>query len=192
MRNEKLQAFIDELEGILLRSSGAYKGRHVAETVFKTLATVPGEAGQTVPADLQVLRHLPRCLEISAQSETGGIGRALEALLPRIPWKASQGYDDKTFSENHANAVLVGKGGIEERADYTIGISLAAPRISYPMHNHPPEELYLTLAGGEFRHGEEGWTTVATGQTFYNTPGIIHAMRAIDDPLLAIWIFGAR
>jgi quercetin dioxygenase-like cupin family protein len=194
MRDPRLQAFLNSLEVSLLESPHTFPGRHVAEMVFRALGDAPGEPQETESADLPVLECLGRAVEIAKteSSRTQPIGAALEPLLPHLPWRRSKGYDDPAFIEGHANAVLVGNGGLERRSDFTIGISLAAPNTAYPMHNHPPEELYLTMAGGEFRHGEDDWTRVGTGETFYNTPGIIHAMRATADPLLAIWVFGQR
>lgn len=194
MRDPKLQTFIDRLEAALLSKPDAFDGRHVAEMVFPALKDVPGERGDVETDDFPVLANLPRAIELArSQSErTTPVADALEPLLPLLPWWQSDEYDDPAFNAGHANAVIVGKGGLEQRTDFTIGISLTAPNTAYPLHNHPPEELYLAVAGGEFRHGDDDWSRVATGGTFYNTPGIIHSMRAATDPLLAIWIFGRR
>lgn len=194
MRNPKLQTFIDCLETALLAEPEAFEGRHVADMVFTALRNVPGEANEAETDDFQVLENLPRAIDISkATSErTRSVAEALEPLLPLLPWWQSDDYDDPAFNLGHANAVIVGKGGVEHRTDFTIGISLTAPNTAYPIHDHPPEELYLAVSGGEFRHGAGDWTPVKPGGTFYNTPGINHAMRASADPLLAIWIFGRR
>jgi Dimethlysulfonioproprionate lyase len=34
------------------------------------------------------------------------------------------------------------------RDDVTLGISLMAPHVRYPDHQHPPEEIYVSLASG--------------------------------------------
>jgi quercetin dioxygenase-like cupin family protein len=194
MRDRDLQTFLDTLEAALLEEPQAFPGRHLAELVFDALRQTHGTPQVAGRAELPVLGCLDDALDIAAtqSSRARPVVSALEPLLPLLPWRQSKGYADAAFNEGHANAVLVGKGGLEHRTDFTIGISLAAPNTAYPMHTHPPEELYLAMAGGEFRHGTEDWTSVATGETFYNTPGIVHAMRASADPLLAIWIFGDR
>jgi hypothetical protein len=193
MRDPKIQTFLDSLEASLLDRPQTTPGRHVAEMVFQALKDTPGVPQDTHSGDLPVLVCLNRAVDIAKKSpRTKAVGAALKCLLPLLPWRKSKGYEDPTFNAGHANAVLVGKDGLERRTDFTIGISLAASYTTYPMHSHPPEELYLALAGGEFCHGEDDWTRVTPGETYYNTPGISHAMRALAEPLLAIWIFGKR
>lgn len=193
MRDPELQILLDLMEATLLQRKD-YEGRHVAEMVFRALKAEDGAPSTTAATSLPVLDHLPGAIEVGKARPAGvsELAAAFEQLADRLPWKKSRGFDDEAFNAGHANVVLVGTGGLEQRTDFTIGASLAAPHTAYPLHDHPPEELYLTLAGGEFRHGEEDWTPVATGKTFYNTPGIIHSMRALETPLLAIWIFGER
>ena len=92
-----------------------------------------------------------------------------------------------SFGEGHANAMIVGPGGIEERRDVWVGMSLLAPDVRYPDHSHSPEEIYLVLTGGEFRQADGAWFEPGVGGTFYNEPGILHAMASGDKPLLAVW-----
>lgn len=82
--------------------------------------------------------------------------------------------------------MIVGPGGVEDRDDLWLGVSLLAPHVHYPYHNHAPEETYLVLSGGEFMQ-EETWFSPGIGGSFYNPPGIKHAMRSGDKPLFAIW-----
>lgn len=73
-----------------------------------------------------------------------------------------------------------------------IGVSLLAPRVRYPDHNHGPEEVYLVLSPGRFQHGDVGWVEPGIGGTFHNAPGIKHAMASNEAPLLAIWCLWNR
>ena len=82
---------------------------------------------------------------------------------------------------------LVGPGGFEEREDVMVGVSLVAPHVTYPDHSHPPEEVYLVLSEGEWWNTAMGWVHPGPGGLVYNPPGITHAMRAGDAPLLALW-----
>ena len=77
---------------------------------------------------------------------------------------------------------------MEVRHDLHIGVSLLAPEVRYPDHNHAPEEVYLVLSPGQFQHGESGWFEPGIGGTLYNEPDTRHAMRSNDVPLLAIWL----
>ena len=64
-----------------------------------------------------------------------------------------------------------------------------APGIRYPDHRHPPEEVYVVLSDGEWMQGEGNWFKPGIGGIVYNSPSILHAMRApASEPLLAVWL----
>jgi len=84
--------------------------------------------------------------------------------------------------------MIVGPNGIERRDDLLIGVSLLAPNVRYPDHTHPPEETYLVLSEGSFRQNDGAWFEPGIGGTFYNPPGIGHAMRSGEAPLFAVWL----
>jgi hypothetical protein len=71
--------------------------------------------------------------------------------------------------------------------DVWIGATLMAPNVRYPDHAHPPEESYLVLSEGEFQSGQGNWFSPGIGGSFYNSPGIKHAMRSGKKPLFAFW-----
>jgi quercetin dioxygenase-like cupin family protein len=84
--------------------------------------------------------------------------------------------------------MIVGPGGLEDRKDVWVGLSLLAPDVRYPDHQHAPEEIYLVLTDGQFRQGEGEWFTPGVGGTLYNKPNILHAMASsANTPLLAVW-----
>jgi hypothetical protein len=62
-----------------------------------------------------------------------------------------------------------------------------AANVHYPNHDQAPEEIYLVLSAGEFQQGEGGWFSPGIGGSFYNAPGIRHAMRSLNTPLFAFW-----
>lgn len=119
---------------------------------------------------------------------------AFAVIEPRLAW-ARRGGDSPNasdgFADGHANALIAGPGGLERRSDVWLGVSLLAPHVRYPDHTHPPEETYLVMSEGEFRHGDSGWFVPGTGGTLYNQPGIVHAMRSGETPLLAFWALWA-
>lgn len=116
------------------------------------------------------------------------VARALATLEPSLAWyrRAGRDGDDPAFRDGHANAFVLGDGGLGG-ATAAVGVSLVAPGVRYPDHRHPPEELYLVLSGGWWRHGDSDWFEPGVGGTVHNVPHIVHAMRAGDAPLLAIW-----
>jgi quercetin dioxygenase-like cupin family protein len=87
--------------------------------------------------------------------------------------------------------MIVGPGGLEPRHDVWLGVSLLAPGVRYPDHTHAPEETYLVLSRGTFRQNDGPWFEPGIGGSFYNPPGILHAMRAEDEPLFAFWALWA-
>jgi hypothetical protein len=117
------------------------------------------------------------------------IARCLRAIEPRLQWQprtSQDGTASENFVSSHANATIIGRGGLEIRDDVWMGVSLLAPHVRYTDHWHPPEETYLVLTDGEFMQ-EDHWFTPGVGGTFYNPPAIKHAMRSTDTPLLAFW-----
>lgn len=115
--------------------------------------------------------------------------QSLRALAPLLCWRKRTG--DATasanFQDGHANAMLLGPGGIEERRDLWIGLSLVAPRTRYPDHQHAPEETYLVLSPGSFRKEGRDWFQPGVGGSFFVPPNAVHAMRAEEEPLFALW-----
>jgi len=159
--------------------------------VFERLTTVhPAVAGSS--EDLPVLSLLPQAVA-NLQLRGGrlwALGLAVADLAPDLPWttRKIRGHTASAgFEYAHANAVLIGPGGLEPRQDVWVGLSLMAPHTRYPDHDHGPEEVYLLLSDGAFLQGEADWLPRSAGQTVYNTPWIAHAMRATDQPFLALW-----
>jgi hypothetical protein len=62
-----------------------------------------------------------------------------------------------------------------------------APNTDYPVHRHPPEEIYLALSEGEWWKEKTGWFAPGVGGTVHNAPSALHAMRSGARPLFALW-----
>lgn len=115
---------------------------------------------------------------------------AFGELAPRLAWSRRKGSEKagQAFHDGHANAIVIGPNGLEARDDIWLGVSLMAPGVQYPVHRHPPNELYVVLSEGDwFREGDD-WFTPGLGGTVYNPAGIVHSMRAARTPLLAFWL----
>ena len=117
------------------------------------------------------------------------VALAFRAIEAGLTWTRRKGWEgeDASFAHGHANAMFVGPGGLEPRDDVWIGVSLMAPNVRYPDHQHPPEEVYTVLSDGEWRKADGDWFPPGIGGIVHNSPGIVHAMRSGDKPLLAIW-----
>jgi len=188
-RDPELQAFVDVLVAAV--AAAAVPGSPMAvaaDHVFDRLAGRAGEAGEVAPKPLDVCRLLPtaRANAEAAAPEVGAVARAFAALEGRLAWYARPS-DDVDFRDGHANTFVIGEAGLEDHPGVVIGATLMAPGLTYPDHDHPPEEVYLVLGAGEWWNTETPWHEPGPGGLVHNPPGILHAMRSGDDPLLAIW-----
>ena len=190
-RPHTLQVFLDslrhELETIRVRKAA----RQCIERVFATL-----DRPRPTPAREPV--RLPACSYLGDALATmrGGnpslaeIATSFEALEPGLTWTRRANADasaSSNFVDGHANAMIVGPNGFETRDDVWVGVSLLAPHVRYPDHNHAPEEVYLVLSAGKFRQDDGDWFEPGIGGSFYNRPNIKHAMASGDAPLFAVW-----
>ena len=192
-RTQHLQRFLDEVGSALEeRVAPADPPAPVVGRILGALRR-PATAGRERQAeDLSVLRQLPAGLSAAAEPDgaVAAVGQALADLAPGLDWRrrpqaAAVGPD---FFDGHANAVIVGADGLEQRNDVTVGVSLVAPGVRYPDHCHPPEEVYLVLSPGEWWQAGGAWHAPGIGGIVHNPPGIMHAMRAGTAPLLAVWL----
>lgn len=164
--------------------------------IFGALGT-PTEPGGLAAARLPVCEHLGVAADPSrfADRSLRRLARAFLHVEPSLAWRRRGGEAPNaspSFAEGHANAMLVGPGGLEPRHDVWLGVSLLAPGVRYPDHSHAPEETYLVLSRGDFSQGGGPWFEPGVGGSFHNPPGILHAMRAGDEPLFAFWALWAE
>ena len=191
-RDAPLQAFYDLTEtAILRRADTCKKAGPAAKPVFDALRKNIGGKGSSAPERLPVCDVLESALQVASAGPNPipELAAALNNLSPRLQWKRrdSSQPNGTSFHDGHANALVAGPGGLEEREDLWVGISLLSPHVRYPDHRHPPEEVYVSLAGGAWWNVHMDWTTPGPGGLIYNEPNVLHAMRTEAQPLLAIW-----
>lgn len=186
-----LQRLVNAAEQALAGADLSLDAQAAIRKVFGRL-TIGQPMGQVQAENLPVLSLLP--LAVANLHGYGqslqDLGLAVQALSPSLGWSTRKSVGltaSAGFETAHANAVLIGPGGLEPREDVWVGLSLMAPHTRYPDHNHAPEEVYLVLSDGAFLQGDADWLQRAPGQTVYNTPWVRHAMRATDQPFLALW-----
>lgn len=191
IRDSNLQQLID-LSSRIIMASGDDRARRAGERVFDRLAARPGSLGAVAAGRLPVCHHsidtaLARlAADGSPLPELASAFGAVEAGL-RWSRRKTALASDQPFFDGHANAMLVGPGGLEERADVWLGVTVMAPHITYPDHHHPPEEIYIALSPGQWWNAAMDWTEPGPGGIIYNPPGILHAMRSHAAAFLALW-----
>lgn len=190
-RDPAVAAFLAATEAAVL--ADAVAGSDAARTareVFARCRARAGAAGGTPAARLPVCDHLAAAEAIPRGAARAAVMRALREVSGRLSWvrRAATPGAGPDFADGHANAMILGPGGLEERDDLRIGVTLMAPGITYPDHDHPPEEVYLALTPGEWWNARMDWTDPGPRGLIYNPPGIRHAMRSGPAPFLAVWL----
>ncbi|ACE94666.1 MULTISPECIES: dimethylsulfoniopropionate lyase [Rhizobium] len=191
LRGGSLQIFLDTASQAFQAFATAPVARRSIRQFVAKLEQ-PGTARAGDGSRLPVCAYLDVALTIDTSYDPS-LGRLVEAfkgIEPMLEWRRRTKYDHSAsdnFADGHANAMIIGPGGLEERSDLWLGVTLMAPHVRYPDHDHAPEEVYLVLSEGEFKQGEGNWFSPGIGGSFYNVPGIKHAMRSVDTPLFAFW-----
>ena len=172
------------LVGAEVSAAATDYARSAGSRVAALLAEAPAPADTLPPQRLGVCRHLAAaCGEMRPD-----LAAAFKALEPALAWRTrTMSNASFGFAEGHASARVLDQTGLEQRGGLVSGFSLVAPGITYPEHNHPPEEIYLVLSAGEWRQAGRGWHAYGPGEIVHNPPNIRHAMRGTTVPLLAIW-----
>ncbi|MFO1170379.1 MAG: dimethylsulfonioproprionate lyase family protein [Hyphomicrobiaceae bacterium] len=195
VRSPELQAFLDAFrDAIRARAKPRSPEALACERIYGALET-PVETKAPPATRLPVCRFLEPAFAAAEQVDapTARLSRALRALDPMLAWgvRNTATQIGEPFLSGHANASIVAPGQLESRTDVWVGVSLMAPNITYPYHDHPPEEVYVSLSPGDWQQNADPWVTPGTGGLIYNPPGIRHAMRAANAPFLAAWCLWA-
>jgi Dimethlysulfonioproprionate lyase len=191
-RTAQLKNYLNTLRAAFDQSDSVPEVMAVVQKVFQALQNDEGLPRTTPPKRLPVCGYLTEA-EMPAQKASRVLSelvRAFNDVEPEINWavRTAGGLNaSDNWPENHANGMIFGPGGVEERSDVMMGASLLAPNVRYPDHSHPPEEIYLVLTPGRFQHGSSDWFTPGVGGTLHNVPSIKHAMASGDTPFLALW-----
>ena len=191
-RPEALHRVLDAARYLLAaRVEAGTPAGDAARRVFDALAGRAGAiaSGESPPPPAH--RYLSSALERArAVPEVAPLAEAFAALEPDLRWGRRPGSEahGATFHDGHANAVLVGPTGLEQRSDVLVGASLVAPGSRYIDHRHPPEEIYVVMSEGEWYREDRGWHVPGVGGIVHNPSDAVHAMRAGPEPLLALWL----
>lgn len=189
-RDPAVAALLAATEAAVLADAAAGSDAlRAAREVFARCRATTGATGGR-PARLPVCDRIAAAAAVPRTPVREAVARAFLLLADRLAWGPSRSAEgaEAAFREGHANATILGPGGLEDRPDVMVGVSLMAPHLSYPVHRHPPEEVYLALTPGEWWNAGMDWTDPGPRGFIYNPPGIAHAMRSGETPFLALWL----
>ncbi|MFC3183012.1 dimethylsulfonioproprionate lyase family protein [Cypionkella sinensis] len=183
MRTQALQGFLTAVEAGLQATQGV-----AAEVAATAVARWRGAAGVAQPKT----ERLPVCdwIAPALAANPCALTQSFAQIEQHLCWtrRSTARPEDTVFWNGHANALVLGPGGLEERDDVWLGVTVMAPNVLYPDHNHPPAEVYLPMSAGEWWNADMNWTDPGLQGFIYNPPGILHAMRSGPAPFLALWV----
>lgn len=189
-RDPALQRFTDAVLAPYRARTPGPEASASLDRIAAALAT-PAPRRARPGSQLPVCTHLGAALAVeTGDADLDRLIDAFRAIEADLEWRCRASFDETAsanFPDGHANAMILGPAGLENRTDVWLGVSLLAPSVRYPDHAHAPEETYLVLSDGEFRQGDGDWFTPGVGGSFYNPPWIKHAMRSGSAPLFAFW-----
>jgi len=123
---------------------------------------------------------------IGSGPDAGPLAADLVAVTPLLPWVPTFRATD---GGTEFGLALFDK--LRDLGDVTAGLMWVGPGCQYPLHHHPPQELYLTLTGrARFRWGgAEELRPVEPDMTLYNHPDDWHTSIADDGtPFVALYV----
>ncbi|MBL4928846.1 dimethylsulfonioproprionate lyase family protein [Fuscibacter oryzae] len=186
-RPDEMATFLAEA-ALALRAATTGPAARAAERCIALWQGREGKISTTLPQRPPVCDWLAPAFAAAANGPRARLAFAFAGVADRLVWVPStRSGGAADFALRNANAGLVGQQGYEQRDDLWIGATVMAPDTAYPLHSHPPEEVYLALSPGEWWNEAMDWTDPGLNGSVYNPPGIGHRMRSGAAPFLALW-----
>jgi quercetin dioxygenase-like cupin family protein len=133
------------------------------------------------------------------QAETGLFGTryttlrdAFIAAAPHAHWRQTYKGTNVSprFLDEFGCYCLIGAGGAFQSKQMSAWVVYMPAGLYYPWHQHPPEEMYFTLAGeGVFMREGCADETMREGQACLHQSNQPHALETKDHPIMAyvVW-----
>ena len=111
--------------------------------------------------------------------------REFAELAGSLRWVESERWNDR--GKERALCVL---SDAFDLPGLEVGIMYVDSGCAYPIHNHPPQEVYLTISGtAQWRYGgSKTLVDVRPDSVLYNHPFDLHTVQAGDSPLVALYV----
>jgi hypothetical protein len=189
--DDAVAALVDGLTARL--HAGGFVAQAAAAATLTPAAPTPPRTA------LPVLRHLRTALDLAPP---GALVDALAVVSERASWTRTASYlrdpPGPSFLDGYAHITIAGPpdgmGGGAVAGDASgraaLGALLLGPRVDYPRHQHPADEVYLPLTGAWWVHDvDDDLVHVPAGTLIHHVPGQPHGMRTGRTPLLALYLW---
>ncbi|KSV60995.1 hypothetical protein N185_37650 [Sinorhizobium sp. GW3] len=189
-RPPALQHLLNTIGNVFLADDVAPTAKFVAGKVFHNLSR-PSGFYRIGGWSLHQSDHLDTALEAASVVEgpLAAVVSCLGELHSNLCWYRGETgpYASVNFVQDHAHSLLVGQGGIEERDDIELGLTVMGPFSRSPDHRRELPVAYLALSRGEVQVGDNDWASYFPGEIFFADEGDHVAMRCTRSPLLLLW-----
>lgn len=123
---------------------------------------------------------------------------ALQAAAPLLQWSDPYSDRDDLMDLRAGYFVTTLVGGPTRSAALTFGedasvfLTVQAPHLLYPAHDHLAPELYYAIAGtADWQKGDEPFAPQPPGSWIVHPPWTSHAMQTREEPLVALAVWTA-
>ncbi|MDK4734905.1 dimethylsulfonioproprionate lyase family protein [Rhizobium sp. CNPSo 3490] len=189
-RPRPLQEFLNDVGGLMLSAEAPAVASFVAGKVLQRLLKTgkvrpEGDPLPGVPGGLDdAIGHLAK-----SGRKYEAIAGQFKSLADKLLWRRGRTgpFASLNFGNTHSHAVLIGPGGLEERADLRVGVIYMDRYTRFPDHVQTQPRAFILLSPGEICLDDSQWFSAATGTVFANDAGQSFAIRCTAQPLLAVW-----
>jgi mannose-6-phosphate isomerase-like protein (cupin superfamily) len=147
-----------------------------------------------VPARGEYNATLASAIALGLHDGVAGIAAALAAIPRSLPWDYQ--YPPHPIAGDLAKKIgfaeLIGPDGPMYAPQCRVGFTLVAADTFYPSHAHPAVELYLVIAGQAQWTASNARQMVAPGRFVLHRSNEPHAMRTLNEPLLALYCWSGN
>jgi hypothetical protein len=189
-RPVKLDNFLNLLARAMLHPSASTMASFVAGKVFQKLERT-GTLRDKRPHDTGIPSGLEAALQnaIAARDIYAEVAQSVWRLADALVWIRGRSgpFASLNFERAHAHSVIVGPGGLEDRADIRVGLTYMEPYSRFPDHVQRFSRAFLLLSPCELSIAGESWFSTGIGGVFAAEAGQSFAMRCTTTPLLAVW-----
>jgi hypothetical protein len=189
-RPKALQTLLSESFAKMVAPNVELMPQRLAGKVFGRLVKpgrISGESQNLAP-DIQSCFDV--CTEpLRRDNAFRELALSLRQICSHLVWmQASTGsFASINFESSNSQSLIIGPGGLEERADVRVGITILMPYTRMPDLILSCPRTYLSLSNAEFSAEPSGWVRTHPGTVCFAPADELVAFRSTAAPLLMVW-----